>query len=155
MHENIPDIYNSLQELAWHFGNHGINGECCGNLPLVEFMALKRAYERKDCSIQDIGNYLGFSKSGATRILDRLEKKGYVRRLRSSSDGRVCCVTLTNQGIDILTKTKEQYAIFLTEILKGLEQHKVDQIKLALENLLEAVRRDQTLKPKNLVPTHQ
>lgn len=39
MNKNLPDIYESLQEIAWHFGNHGISGECCGDLSLVEFMA--------------------------------------------------------------------------------------------------------------------
>ena len=62
------------KEIAWHIGNHGLNGECRGDLSLVEFMALKIACENKDFSIQEIGSTLNFTKSGATRIIDRLER---------------------------------------------------------------------------------
>jgi DNA-binding MarR family transcriptional regulator len=83
MKNRISDIYNLLQELAWHFGDHGINGECCEDLSLCEFMALKVAYENNNISIQEIGSAINFTKSGATRIIDRLENKGYVKRERS------------------------------------------------------------------------
>jgi len=78
--KRIIDIYNSLQEIAWHFGDHGINGKCCGDLSFVEFMALKKIYEDKDISIQEIGFNLNFTKSGATKIINRLEKKELCNR---------------------------------------------------------------------------
>lgn len=145
MNKNIPDIYNSLQEIAWHFGNHGVNGECCGDLSLVEFMALKKVYEGKDFSIQDIGNALNFTKSGATRIIDRLESKGYVRRERSPVDGRVCCVTLTAKGKEVITTTVEKYTLYLEEILQDLDPHAINGIKEALTNLLRSLRRHKSL----------
>lgn len=135
------DIYNLLQEIAWHFGAHGINGECCRDLSLVEFMALKKAYENEEFSIQDIGNSLNFTKSGATRIIDRLENKGYVQRQRSLLDGRICCITLTTKGIKVLTKIMEQYTAYLEKILRDLEPQMVDQIKEVLEVLLVSVQR--------------
>lgn len=137
----IPAIYHSLQEIAWHFGNHGINGECCGDLSLVEFMALKKVYENKDYSIQEIGNALNFTKSGATRIIDRLESKGYVNRQRSPIDGRVCCVHLTAKGTEVVAKIIEKYIVYLQEELKDLDASTVDKINDVLEILQKAVGR--------------
>lgn len=143
MNKSIPAIYDSLLEIAWHFGNHGINGECCGDLSLVEFMALKKAYDNKELSIQEIGSALNFTKSGATRIIDRLENKGYVKRERSPLDGRVCCIPLTPKGIEVLTSISERYSTYIAEMLKELEPDTVENIRSVLELLTRSAQKHQ------------
>ena len=149
----IPDIYNSLQEIAWHFGSRGVNGECCDDLSFVEFMALKKVNGNNDFSIQEIGNALNFTKSGATRIINRLENKGYVARENSPIDGRVCCVSITAKGIEAISRIMENYTIYLEDVLKEFEPQKLEQIRDALEMLVNAVQQN---KPFNLVTnTHK
>src|SRR5665647_202988 len=153
MNKNIPDIYNLIQELSWHFGNHGFNGECCGDLSLVEFMAIKKAYENNDFSIQEIGSAINFTKSGATRIIDRLENKGYVARENSLIDGRVCCVSITAKGIEVISRIMENYTIYLEDVLKEFEPQKLEQIRETLEMLVNSVQQN---KPFNLATnTHR
>lgn len=146
MKNNLPDIYNLLQEIAWHFGNHGFNGECCEDLSLVEFMALKKTYESDNLSIQELGNALGFTKSGGTRIVDRLEDKGYIIRQRSPIDGRVCCITVTAKGKEVINKIIGSYTSYLEDVLKGFEYREVENIREVLEKLVNAVRQN---KPVN------
>jgi DNA-binding MarR family transcriptional regulator len=141
MNDNILDIYRLLQELAWHFGNRGFDGQCCEDLSLVEFMALKTIYEKKDTSIQDIGVALNFSKSGATRIVDRLENKGYLVRQRSPVDGRICCVNITEDGSEAIGRITDKNASDLGEALSDLEPEKIDQIREALQILANAIKR--------------
>ena len=141
MNKNIPDIYNFLQEIAWHFGNHGFEGECCEDLSLVEFMALKAAYENNNFSIQEIGGAINFTKSGATRIIDRLENKGYVKRERSLIDGRVCCVPVTDKGTQFISKIIKKDTNYVEELLQDLEPQVVDNIKTALEILVKSLPR--------------
>lgn len=140
MNKNIPDLYNLIQELSWRFGNHGFNGECCGDLSLVEFMALKKINECKDITIQEVGNAISFTKSGASKIIDRLENKGYVMRMNSPSDGRVCCVLTTDKGRETIAGIIEQYTLYLNNILKGIEPQKVDQILESLMMLVDALQ---------------
>lgn len=140
MNKNISVIYNLIQELAWYFGNQGFDGECCENLSLVEFMALKKIYEKNNLSIQEIGIALNFTKSGATRIIDRLENKGYVTRERSPLDGRVCCVTITEEGTVVTIRIIKKYTVYLEEKLRELEPQMVDNIQKALEILIKAVQ---------------
>ena len=71
MNKNISGVYALIQELSWYFGNQGFNGECCEDLSLVEFMALKKVYEHDNITIQEIGKALNFTKSGASKIIDR------------------------------------------------------------------------------------
>lgn len=141
MKNSISDIYSMLQELAWHFGDHGINGECCEDLSLVEFMALKAAHEKNNISIQEIGSAINFTKSGVTRIVDRLENKGYVKRERSLTDGRVCCVPVTDKGTEVISRIIDKKTNELNEMLKNLEPDMLDNIKNVLNILLNAVQR--------------
>lgn len=139
MNENIPDIYNSLQEIAWHFGSHGVNGACCGDLSFVEYMALKSIHENNECSVQSIGQKMNFTKSGATRIINRLEDKGYVVRQNSPVDGRICCVSITDKGTKAILQIAENYTSYLDEVLKDLEPLTVEQIRTSMDILLMAV----------------
>lgn len=141
MDKDILSIYSLLQEIAWQFGNHGINGECCGDISLAEFMALKKVYENKSFSIQDIGNAINFTKSGATRIINRLEDKGYVARERSSIDGRVCCVSITAKGTKVIIRIMKENTIYLEKMLKDLESTRVESIKEALEILVKSLHK--------------
>lgn len=133
-------MFNLLQDLAWHFGNKGINGECCGDLSLVEFMALKKICNSPSFSIQEIGNALNFTKSGATRIIDRLENKGYVTREQSLIDGRICCVTITHKGKETTNQIIEKYTSYLADSLKDLQSSTINQIKDVLDVLVKAVQ---------------
>ncbi|MCH3964613.1 MAG: MarR family transcriptional regulator [Clostridium sp.] len=149
MNKNIPDIYNLIQELAWHFGNHGFNGECCKDLSLVEFMALKKIQESDTITIQEIGNALNFTKSGASKIINRLEDKGYVIREISSIDGRVCCVNVTTKGIEIIKNIIEEYSIYVDEMLKEFDSDTIENIKSVLKILTIAAQKKEMHKNFN------
>jgi len=139
--KQILDMYNSLQEIAWHFGDHGINGKCCEDLTFIEFMALKRVYENTDISIQEIGMNLNITKSGATKIINRLERKGYVIRKNSPIDGRVCCVGATEAGVKVISKIIAKYTDYIKAILEEIEPAAIQAIKTALKILSDSTDR--------------
>lgn len=139
--KSIPDIYSLIQELAWHFGNRGFNGECCRDLSLVEFMALKRICGNQNLTVQELGNALYFSKSGATRIVDRLEVKEYIKREQSARDGRICCVIPTARSLEVIESVMEQYTAYLGEILADFDSDTLDQIRNTLEVLVKSIQK--------------
>lgn len=141
MNKDALSIFNCLQAIAWRFGNHRLNGECCKDLSLVEFIALKEIYENNNLSIQDIGAALNFTKSGATRIIDRMETKGYVKRRRSPIDGRVCCASITIKGAEAIKEIMGRYTLYIEGMLEGLTHDKIDNIKNVLEFLAESIHK--------------
>lgn len=141
MNKEIVDIYNLIQEISWHFGSQGFNGECCGDLSLVEFMALKKIYEKEYIAIQEVGNALGFTKSGASKIIDRIEDKGYVVRKVSKEDGRVCCVTVTEKGSEVMNNIVTKYSVYVENMLKELDAEAVNNIKQVLEKLVSSIQK--------------
>ena len=141
MDKNIPVIYNLIQDVSWYFGNQGFDGECCDDLSLVEYMALKKVYDIQNITIQEIGIALNVTKSGISKIIDRLEKKAYVLREQSSSDGRVCCVLPTKKGVNAIHKISNRYSEYLQDILIEVEAESLQSIKESLQLLFQAIQK--------------
>lgn len=96
--EDSSELTRALIEIVWYFGPKTLDGTCCENLSMPEFIALEKVTSAQNCPVQDIGVKLGFTKSGATRIVNRLEKKGLVKKHKFPNDARICCVTITSKG---------------------------------------------------------
>ncbi len=136
----ISDISRSLIEIAWHFGPKGLNGECCENLTMPEFIALDKVSTTPNCAVQDVGHSLGFTKSGATRIVNRLEKKGYVQKIKSHEDARVCCVEITESGKQVLSSANSHYMEQFHAIAKKIPEHTVADIVKLLTAMANALK---------------
>ncbi|MDD2398006.1 MAG: MarR family transcriptional regulator [Sedimentibacter sp.] len=142
MNKNIADIYNLIQDLSWYFGNQGFIGDCCcEDLSLIEYIALKKAYENKNMTILSIGNELNITKSGASKIVNRLEKKGYIFRIKSPLDGRVCCVQISKKAKSVINKIEQKYVEYFGNMLKDLDSEKVENIKESLYILVDLVHK--------------
>ena len=79
----------------------------CKGLTSVECKAvtyLKKAGDK--VSMSDIAEKLGFSTSRATRVIDKLVKKKYVRREYCDDDRRVCWVKLREPVVKELEERK-------------------------------------------------
>lgn len=131
---------NSLREIVWIFGSRGVNGECCGDLSMADFLALEQITNTPDCMVKGIGKRLGFTKSGATRIVDRLEKKGYVKRLRFQEDGRVCCIASTEEGKYVLESAQNGYSERLEELLSQMSSETAKQVVNSLVTMANVLR---------------
>lgn len=136
----ISDISRSLIEVAWHFGPKGLNGECCDNLTMPEFIALDKVSASHNCPVQDVGYSLGFTKSGATRIVNRLEKKGYVNKIKSFDDARVCCVVITERGERVLKSANSRYIKQFDELMAKMPSQTVAEVVQILTAMAKALR---------------
>lgn len=141
MSNQIMEIYHSLQEIAWQFGSRGINGECCEDLSFIEFMALKRIIEIDEISVQEVGNQLNITKSGATKIINRLEKKGYVSKNTSAADGRVCCLHPTDNGTQIMNRIISKNTLYLKKIFNQMDLNTITEIEAALKTFNDSMHK--------------
>jgi DNA-binding MarR family transcriptional regulator len=73
-----------------------------GDVTLPQFRALVVLAVRGPQRSIDIAEELQVNPSTGTRMLDRLIRKGLVRRMRSTSDRRVVWVRLTPTGRDVV-----------------------------------------------------
>ncbi len=111
----LSETTRALIDIAWHVAASGPQGQCCAGLSIAEFLALDKVARTADCPVQTVGSELGFTKSGATRIVTRLEKRALVQRVQSPSDGRVCCVHITRDGREVLAEANALFSAAFDE----------------------------------------
>jgi len=136
----ISELSRAMIEIAWHFGPKGLHGECCDNLTMPEFIALDKVSTTEDCPVQDVGFALGFSKSGATRIVNRLEKKGYINKVKSPDDARICCVVITEKGLNVLRSANSRYLQQMNELLSKMPPQAAKEAVQVLTSMAQSLR---------------
>lgn len=83
-------------------------------LTAPQILLMQAIRRLEGAAIGQLANEVSLSQATVTTILDRLEKRGYVERARSTVDKRKVHVHLTDQGAEILrdapTPLQEQFA---------------------------------------------
>src|SRR6188768_2205511 len=93
-----------------------------GEVTLPQFRALVVLAVRGPQRSIDIADELQVNPSTGTRMLDRLIRKGLVRRLRSTADRRVVRVRLTAAGHDIVEQVLTRRRADLQELVAATAQ---------------------------------
>jgi len=89
-----------------------------GGIPLVDYdvlVALEHAPERR-LRLRDLQRGVLLTRSGITRLVDRLETAGFLQRERFGTDRRAVYAVLTDAGQDAIRRTWPTYA-------RGIERH--------------------------------
>lgn len=84
-----------------------------------------------------IARHILVESSTVTGIIDRLEKKGLVRRIRSAEDRRKIYVELTHAGRSLASHAPPPIRAELHRGLKGLDQSKLEAVLDGLTVLTE------------------
>ena len=116
----------------------GRDFEEASGLPVTWFAVLLRLARTPDHRLRmaELAKQIGHSTSGLTRLVDRLEAAGYVRREACPSDRRGAEAVLTDEGVDVLRKA-------LPGHLESLDRRVATPLgdeMTALEDLLRRLR---------------
>ena len=79
---------------------------------------------------------VSYDPGAMTRMLDRLEKKGLVRRVPCAEDRRVMRLALTEAGAAVYPKLTECAARVLNERLRGFTAGEVRRLEELLERMI-------------------
>lgn len=95
----IAGWYQELERLAKLLGQVGPDEICCEGLTARQCSILRTLVRREGARLSDLAQAAGISPSAMTRVLERLEKLGLVRRVRGAQkDGRAARVEITPEG---------------------------------------------------------
>jgi DNA-binding MarR family transcriptional regulator len=88
-----------------------------GGIPMRWYDALVHLEETPDgLRMNELAERILYSKSGFTRVVDRLEAAGLVRRVRPENDRRSILVVLTDQGRSTIETARRHHR-------DGIEEH--------------------------------
>ncbi|KND55199.1 Transcriptional regulator, MarR family [Candidatus Paraburkholderia kirkii] len=84
----------------------------------------------------DIAREYGIDASAVTWLIDRLEKRGLLSRVRSEEDRRVVRLALTDEGQATAEKIPAVFTRVLDHLLAGFTPEEVDFLKSMLRRIL-------------------
>ncbi|MDD3082523.1 MAG: MarR family transcriptional regulator [Desulfobacterales bacterium] len=125
----------------YDFGTHNMSVNCCENISHGEFRALRAMSRSEKCTMQDIAKSIAVTKSGATRIVSRLEEKNLARRVHDQNDARICCVQLSKEGKALLSRITEEPANKMAAVLNAMTPDMRQILMIGLRAFMETAVR--------------
>lgn len=116
-------------------------------LSFVDYSALRildRAGEPYQLSPSRMAELLVRTTGGMTKIVDRLERRGLVERIRADGDRRSVLVALTAQGLVTGRRAGESYHERRRRVLTSISPEELARIADRLDDLVAALDRDRT-----------
>ena len=111
--------------------------EQAAGIPLRWYDALVHLEESPEgIPMNELAERILYSKSGFTRVVDRMEEAGLVRRLRPEHDRRTILVLLTDKGTDTLERARRHHR---DGIQRHFSQHLTNTDIKALTRALEKI----------------
>lgn len=86
-------------------------------------------------NIKELAHILGTSSQNTKKLVNLLEKKGYVLLQKDPSDQRNIRVTLTRNGKEYYTERAKREASYLDNLFNGLTEMELQQIYSSLQLL--------------------
>jgi DNA-binding MarR family transcriptional regulator len=94
----------------------------------------------KDLAAADIAKRLDTDPGAMTRILDRMQKKGVIRRVRAADDRRRIHIELTPKGRELAPELALCGISVLNRALEGFTQQEFKQLNVLLGKLVDNVK---------------
>jgi DNA-binding MarR family transcriptional regulator len=88
-------------------------------------------------SASDLCRGISYDAGAMTRMIDRLESKGLIRRNRRHDDRRVVYLELTEEGSRAYPRMREVSRAVLNRFLRGFSQAEARQLESFLSRMLE------------------
>jgi len=90
------------------------------SLNFQEVYTLQYLKEKQEAYISEIAQELNIMHFAASRLVSRLEKKGYVKKAQKEYDKRVLNVVIAKSGVEIINSIEESHT---QAILNNLEEN--------------------------------
>jgi DNA-binding MarR family transcriptional regulator len=105
---------------------------------LSQLKLLKMVARTNAGTISEIASFLSVSNAAASKAVDRLVRRGLIRRKEKEEDRRAISLSLTAEG----TQTLEQFEEVLYETLEGLFKRFTPDDLVSVGNLLDKLSTD-------------
>ena len=146
----IMRLRQIIQEMSKHskfiLENHEIT--------VPQLICLREVYEHGPISIGALTKIVFLNNSTVTGIIDRLEKREFVRRTRISKDRRQVHVEITEPGIKFINRAPKPLQDQFLDRLTALDEEKITLILWSLEMLVDMLGSKESTMEIPTPPTH-
>ena len=140
MSQHAKQLYDALVTLSHHFSTTCCESSHCEEFTLIDYLALRSIQNQPECSIQTVGQSLGFTKSGATRVIKRLQGRNMISICVNPDDSRIKCLTLTELAENCLQSVVSIQEKRMDKLLKKMEPETAKQLTQGLQTLVQQLK---------------
>jgi DNA-binding MarR family transcriptional regulator len=108
-----------------------------------------------EMSMSRVADALDVSVSNATGLVDRMEERGLVERVRVPDDRRVVLVHVTDAGRQVLADIEVFRDETIGRVIDQLSERQLARLAMTIGDLTEAVRRVTQAEPELFAHNHQ
>ncbi|WP_139891882.1 MarR family winged helix-turn-helix transcriptional regulator [Bacillus sp. D386] len=124
----ISTIRTIMSEITQH-QDLGITGS--------QFHLLNKIEKEKVTNVKDLAKILNVKPSAITVMLERLVQHGFVSRVQDEKDRRFVAVTLTEEGVQVLQKARENSREILKKYAALLDEHELKILNSILQKFTD------------------
>ncbi|HVJ08834.1 MAG TPA: MarR family winged helix-turn-helix transcriptional regulator [Acidisarcina sp.] len=138
--EATKQWWDELERLGRILGQVGPDEVCCDGLSQRQCAILRTLVAREGARLTDLAAISGITPSAMTRILEKLEARGLVERVRGAqADGRAALVRITAEG----RRTRKQLDGLMrqrtSQIMESIPEQRRTEVLSALQILNTAI----------------
>jgi len=133
LNDVLVDTFNNILKVEEDLLKHSTSVDLSINeMHLIESVG-KNKNDGK--TISDLAQILGITLPSVTIAINKLVKKGYVKKEKSSTDGRMVYVRLTDKGLRIDKIHQYFHVKMVNEVSKEMTDHEKEVLIHGMEKL--------------------
>lgn len=140
---NVMDTFHAIMRAIKPEARKGSHAE----LSVQQFRALMIIDRHQGASLSLVSEHLGATLSAASKLIDGLVERGYVRRSSSTDDRRKLTLEVSKTGAKILESLHLEVVSCLAQRLANLSSGEQSMVNLAMDLLRSALVATQPAAP--------
>jgi MarR family transcriptional regulator, 2-MHQ and catechol-resistance regulon repressor len=137
LEQDTAELYDALSELVRVYQFRDRDRICCYDVSVTQCYALEALVRRGGMTLNDLSALLYLDKSTASRVVDALERKGYVTRLPHPDDRRAVLLEATAAGRALEGKIRDSILAEERQLLSGF----APDVRRAMTQILRQLAR--------------
>ncbi|MFH5182109.1 MarR family winged helix-turn-helix transcriptional regulator [Paenibacillus sp. TAB 01] len=103
--------------------------------------ALETIRSKQPLKVSELAEELFLSSSAVTLLCDKLIENGYVKRERITGDRRVVCMSITEQGNELLETLQDKERDLVSQWLSGITVQELQVLNQTLKKISENAKK--------------
>lgn len=97
-----------------------------------QIMVLKLVAHKKEVNISQICDEMYLSKGTVSGIVNRLERAGYIKKIKYNNDKRNTYIQFSNKGLEFAKEFREKAEKTFENLFENLDKEEIEEIKQSL-----------------------
>ncbi len=146
----IPKIVSGLRHIARELSVHSKFIQDNYNITVPQLVCLREISDNEPISLGKLTRSLHLNNSTVTGIIDRLERRDLVRRVRQSHDRRQIHVEVTETGKNFIKQAPKPLQAHFIEQISRMDPLEVDKILAVIDTLADMLQAASAAEQKTM-----